>query len=170
MRFIAREVTWNNGDILEVGYGMGIAASEIIKSGCRSYTVIEAHPEIAKTARAWTKSLPIKAKVLQGFWQDIVFDLKLKFDGILFDTYPLHSKEKSANHFPFIPVAPNLLKKNGVLTFFSDEKLPFRKRHLDLILANFEEVKLVNVKGLKPPQDCTYWKENYMIIPVCKKR
>ena len=47
MKKLAKIVTQNGGDILEIGYGMGISAREIIKCGCKSYTVIEAHPKIA---------------------------------------------------------------------------------------------------------------------------
>jgi guanidinoacetate N-methyltransferase len=169
MKFLAKEVAWNHGNILEIGFGMGISAEEIIKNGCKSYTVIEAHPTIANNARNWAKKQRTQIKIIEGFWQEIVPTIKTKFDGILFDTFPINSKEKFSNHFPFIPVAPKLLKKNGVLTFFSDEKIPFRSKHLTLIFENFDEVKLVNIKGLNPPKHCEYWRENYMIIPVCKK-
>jgi guanidinoacetate N-methyltransferase len=169
MEALAREVTWNKGDILEIGFGMGISANKIINCGCRSYTVIEAHPKIAENARLWGKEQKIKVKVLEGFWQDVVPLIKSKYDGILFDTFPFHKKEKFSNHYPFIPCAPSLLKNNGVVTFFSDEKIPFRNTHLTLLLNHFKEVKLINVGGLVPPEDCEYWSESYMIIPVAKK-
>ncbi len=169
MEALAKEVTWNNGDVLEIGFGMGISANKIIESGCKSYTVIEAHPEIAKNAKKWSENKNIKITVIEGFWQEIIPNLNEKYDGILFDTFPFHQKEKFSNHFPFIAHAPSLLKPNGVVTFFSDEKIPFRNQHLTLLLNNFKEVKLINVTGLTPPINCEYWKENYMIIPVAKK-
>lgn len=168
MKFLAKQVTWNNGDVLEVGFGMGISASQIIKNGCKSYTAIEAHPEIAKNARLWAKKQKCKVEIIEGFWQDIIPNIKKKYDGILFDTFPMNDDERTSNHFPFISKAPRLLKKDGRLTFFSDEKLPFRNEHLELLLNNFDDVRLVKVKGLNPPKDCEYWSESYMIIPICK--
>ena len=53
MRVLATEVTRNGGDILEVGFGVGISATAIMESGCASYTVIEAHPVVAQAARDW---------------------------------------------------------------------------------------------------------------------
>ena len=94
MKFLAREVTMNHGDVLEIGFGMGISANEIVKNGCKSYTVIEAHPTIANNARKWAESQKTKIIVLESFWQDLVNKINKKFDGILFDTFPLKRKEK----------------------------------------------------------------------------
>lgn len=169
MKFLANQVTWNHGDILEIGFGMGISATEIINAGCKSYTVIEAHPQIAANARNWSESQNANITVIEGFWQNIVPNLNTTYDGILFDTFPMHSKEKYSNHFPFISHSVSLLKESGVLTFFSDEKLPFRTKHLNLLFQYFDDVHLVKVKGLQPPENCEYWREDYMIIPICRK-
>ncbi len=168
MKALAREVTWNRGDILEVGFGMGISAHEIMSCGCSSHTIIEAHPVVAQHARDWAAQQKVPVTVLEGFWQDVIPALTRKFDGILFDTYPLKPEERSMNHYSFIPAAVDLLQPSGVLTYYSDEKIPFRPEHLDLIFQSFREVKLLWVDGLIPPEDCEYWQEKYMIIPVCK--
>ncbi|MCC6282637.1 MAG: class I SAM-dependent methyltransferase [Saprospiraceae bacterium] len=168
MKALAKEVTWNHGDILEIGFGMGISSGQIMEYGCKSHTIIEAHPVVAQQAREWAKKQKVPVIVLEGFWQNLIPALTDKFDGILFDTYPLKPEERGMNHFSFIPLSVNLLKKGGVLTYYSDEKLPFRHEHLDLIFTSFKEVKLQYVGGLTPPEDCEYWQENYMIIPVCK--
>lgn len=169
MRALALEATWNHGDILEVGFGMGISAKQIIENGCSSHTIIEAHPVVAEHARTWGAKQPVPVTVLEGFWQEVIPHINRQFDGILFDTYPLKPEERSMNHYSFIPEAVRLLKKGGVLTYYSDEKLPFRQEHLELIFQSFKEVKLVYVDGLQPPEDCEYWQEKYMVIPVCKK-
>ena len=41
MQDYAALITRNGGDILEVGFGMGISADAIISQGVKSYTVIE---------------------------------------------------------------------------------------------------------------------------------
>ena len=169
MEVMAAEVTSNSGDILEIGYGMGISAREIIKRGCRSYTIIEAHPEVAAVAREWAKQQSVLIDVIEGFWQDVVSDLGKQFDGILFDTYPLSEEERHCNHFAFIPVAPSLLRHQGLFTYYSDETVSFRAEHMKLLLTHFSEVKLIKIAKLKPYSDCEYWDQSEMIIPVAKK-
>lgn len=170
MEALAREVTCNGGDILEVGFGMAISATAIMSAGCSSYTVIEAHPEVADRAREWGRKQDVPVTVLEGFWQDIEPELDRRYDGILFDTYPLSRGERHKNHYPFIPRAPRLLRQNGVLTLYSDETSRFRQEHLELLLGHFDEVKLVKVSNLQPPADCEYWRDSTMVIPVACNR
>lgn len=171
MDIMAREVTASKGDILEVGFGMGISARAIVDQGCRTYTVIEAHPGVAALAREWTSHLDIPANVIEGLWQDVIPQLSLstQFDGILFDTYPLSEAERSRNHVPFVPWAPLLLRNEGVFVYYSDETEEFRAEHLKLLLSNFDEVKLIKVSGLEFPPDCEYWDSSHMIVPVARK-
>ena len=167
MRALAKNVSGANKSVLEIGFGMGICAEEIFKIGCGKYTVIEAHPIIAQKARNWLHSTNRNGTVLEGFWEDIIDSLEpFSFDGIVFDTYPLNEQERSCNHFSFISQAKKLLSKDGVLTYYSDETENFRSEHLNLILSNYNQVKLQRVSNLKPPANCEYWNNNYMIVPT----
>ncbi|MEM8531172.1 MAG: class I SAM-dependent methyltransferase [Chloroflexota bacterium] len=169
MDLMAQQVANPEADVLEVGFGMGISATALIEYGCRSYTVIEAHPEVATIAREWAKQYDTPITVLEGMWQEVVPDLHQQFDGIFFDTYPLSAEERHCNHFPFIPVAPKLLRPNGKLTCYSDETIEFRNEHLKLLLSNFEEVKLIKVSNLHPFEGCEYWDYSHMVVPVATK-
>lgn len=166
MKALAREATMKGGNVLEVGFGMGISAAEIVTSGCTTYTVIEAHPDIAHLARQWGDRQEVEVTVIEGFWEDVIDTLPRMFDAILFDTYPLSKEARHKNHYAFIPHAPNVLIPGGVLTMYSDETIDFRAEHLRLLLAHFDEVKLVKVTGLRPPPDCEYWQHDHMVIPV----
>jgi len=168
MERLAEFVTHNRGDVLEVGFGLGISADAILRKGCRSYTVIEAHPMIAEKAREWGSNASVAVTVHEGFWQDIVPTLAKRFDGILFDTYPLTEDEWLSNHFPFIPIAPSLLTEGGVLTYFSDETVDFRAEHLRLLLAAFKDIRLVRIDGLEPYPGCEYWTADHMIVPIAR--
>lgn len=168
MRVMAEAVTEGGGDVLEVGFGMGICANEIARCGCRSYAVIEAHPDIAELARRWGEQQPFPVTVHEGLWQEAVPALGRRYDGIVFDTFPLAPEERSRNHFPFIPLAPSLLNPGGVLTLYSDETAEFRGEHLSLLLNSFADVRLVKVENLEPPEDCEYWKQPVMVIPVAR--
>jgi spermidine synthase len=168
MRVMAEAVTEAEGDVLEVGFGMGICANEIARRGCRSYAVIEAHPEVAISAREWGEQQSFPVTVHEGLWQEVLPSLEERYDGIVFDTFPLASEERSRNHFPFIPLAPSLLNPGGVLTLYSDETTDFRAEHLSLLLNAFADLRLIRVMGLEPPQGCEYWTEPEMVIPVAR--
>lgn len=166
MQRMAEEVTWTAElDVLDVGFGMGISATAIIRRGCRSYTVIEAHPRVAKMARAWASEQSVPIEIIEGFWQDVVAKLDQRYDAILFDTFPLTAAEFGCNHFPFISVAPRLLRPGGRFTCYSDETEDFRPEHLKMLLEEFDEVRLVKVP-VQPPSDCAYWHSPVMVIPV----
>jgi len=169
MQAMASEAAGRAGSVLEVGFGMGIAADALIASGCDEYTVIEAHPVIAERARRWASQQDIPSTVIEGLWQDVVPTLaEHSFDGVLFDTYPFDHAERGRNHFPFIPLAPRLLRPGGVLVCYSDETAAFRSEHLELLLQNFREVKLIRVDGLCPPDDCEYWQHSQMVFAAAR--
>ncbi len=82
------------GNILEVGFGMGISANFIQENGVSSHTIIELHPQIAEKAREWAADKP-NVTILEGAWEEIIPTLQegtiqitpKKFDGIFYDTY-----------------------------------------------------------------------------------
>jgi guanidinoacetate N-methyltransferase len=126
---LARETTRNGGDVLEVGFGMGISAGYIVEYGCASYTVIEPHPQVLQKARAWAVSQSVPVQIEEGFWQDVLGRLG-QFDGILFDTFPLTKKEAGKNRIPFIPRASDHLRTGGVFTYYSDASETLGGDHL----------------------------------------
>jgi guanidinoacetate N-methyltransferase len=168
MAALADIVCEGRGDVLEVGFGMGISATEIMNRGCATYTVIEAHPVIAEKARIWASAQPVRVEVIEGFWEDVVPALGRRFDAILFDTYPMSESERHKNHYPFIEVASALLKPGGLLTYYSDETTDFRPDHLQLLLTHFDEVTLKKITGLEPYPDCEYWREDHMVVPIAR--
>jgi guanidinoacetate N-methyltransferase len=169
MRVLARETTRNGGDVLEVGFGMGISAGYIVEYGCASYTVIEPHPQVLQKARAWAVSQSVPVQIEEGFWQDLLGRLG-QFDGILFDTFPLTKKEAGKNHIPFIPRASDHLRTGGVFTYYSDASETLGGDHLKLLLEHFSEVRIFKVSRLAPSPGSQYWTSSTMLVPVCTKR
>ena len=164
MRAMAAKVTQDGGQILEVGFGMGISATQIIESGCDSYTVIEAHPDIAASAREWATHQPVPVFVHEGYAQDVARVLENRFDGILFDAYPNSQKEWQTFHVNFFRVANKLLKPGGIFTYFAGQSMQFSHVHLEALFDVFDSVRLYRVNGLNPPEDCDYWKLDYMVL------
>lgn len=167
MKRLAQYATRNRGRVLEVGFGMGISAQEIMTCGCNEYVVIEAHPEIAKHARAWGERQSVRVTVIEDFWQNVVRDIG-RFDGILFDTYPINDDPRSNNYHRFLPVAHNLLTPNGGITYYTEDTREFRAEHIALLLRHFEQIELSVVNDLTPPPTCRYWKHDHMIVPYVR--
>ena len=160
------------GEVLELGYGMGISANFIQKGNITKHIIIEANHDVAKKARVFAKKAPHKTEILEGFWEEVIEKIPdNSLSGILFDTYPLTEKELYKNHFTFFPFAYKKLKKGGVFTYYSDEIKDFSKTHVKKLKeAGF---KLQNIKrkvvSVNPPKDCEYWKAKTILAPILIK-
>jgi len=168
---IATEV---GGDVLEVGYGMGLAASAVRRAVPRTHTVIECHPEviarcIADHADAMRSG---GLRLLTGFWEDAVPLLRDEvFDAILFDTYPLDADQWAGPHLLFFEQAHRLLRPGGILTYYSDEPREIAGRHREaLVAAGFRDEDIAwDVVAVDPPSGCEYWSESSIVAPRVRK-
>ena len=73
------------GDILEIGFGMGISAGYIQSQSISSHTIIENHPQIIEKANAWAVGKS-NVTIVEGDWFTNKNSL-LTYDGIFYDTY-----------------------------------------------------------------------------------
>ena len=173
MRALAQAVTRPGGTVLEVGFGLGISAGFVQEVGPARHTIIEANPEVAESARRWAAE-PGRSEVeiLQGRWQDVLPGLG-RFDGILFDTYPLDETEVEnyvvggatfAEHF-FAHAAAHLAD-DGLFTYYSNEIDSVSRRHQRALLRHFRSFSVQIVDGLRPPEDCSYWWAPSMAVIV----
>ena len=80
----AEFICHNKGDVLEIGFGMGICSDYIQAQGVNSHTIVEIHPEIIEKLKVWAdgKSNVI---IVEGDWNSVE-DLST-YDGIFIDTY-----------------------------------------------------------------------------------
>jgi type IV protein arginine methyltransferase len=104
------------GDVLNVGFGLGIIDTEIQKRNPRSHTIIEAHPDVhaRMLELGWDKKPGVK--ILFGRWQDVVSQLEdHSLDGIFWDTYAEYYEDMRIWHQEL----PRLLRPNGVYSFFN---------------------------------------------------
>lgn len=171
MKAMADIVTDGHGDVLEVGFGMGISASYIQAGRPRSHTIIECNRDVMRAFAEWTDKYPDRdIRLVQGRWQDVVEDIGL-FDGVFFDTYPASEAEfeesviNSINFAEgFIPVAAKLLRPGGVFTYYTNEIDSFSRRHQRFLLDHFGSFTLSIVRSLLPPDDCHYWWADSMAV------
>ena len=99
------------GDILEIGFGMGISANYIQSHTINTHTIIENHPDIITKAQAWAADKS-NVTIVEGSWYDIKTELST-YDGLFMDTYG----DENMNDFP--TVLPSLMKVGGKATWWN---------------------------------------------------
>jgi len=107
----AAYITQNGGDILEIGFGMGISANYIQSHSINSHTICENHPQIIPLALDWASDKP-NVIISTGSWYDNLDSLST-YDGVFHDTYGdghLHHLSSSFN---------TLTNKNAVVTWWN---------------------------------------------------
>jgi guanidinoacetate N-methyltransferase len=173
MKELATIATSLGGQVLEVGFGLGISASFVQKSqAIEKHTIIEAHSEVANFARTkFSREIALgRMEILTGFWEDVTHNLPSgSFDGILFDTCPLHQETEFFHYFPFFPEAYRLLRAGGIFTYFSDEPKQISPHHEHLLnQAGFQDIGF-EVVPVEPPAECRYWTHQTIVAPIIRK-
>ena len=163
MKKHAEIVCRNGGDILEIGFGMGISANYIQNQDIKSHTIIEIHPEVARRARKWAKDKPTVI-IIEGDWHDVIDDLKT-YDGIFYDA------ELDPNMRKFCKRAiEKLLKKDGIFSFYNsittvlhpDRHMNFRNNILKRYFIKNNNVKY-EIVDINPPPEEKIMGEKYYV-------
>ena len=104
-------ITHNRGDVLNIGFGMGIIDTMIQKRKVKSHTIIESHPDVQEKIKSdgWLEK--DNTNIIFGKWQTEIKDLP-RFDGIYLDTW---YDERVMN---IKPLLENCLKDNGVFSMW----------------------------------------------------
>ena len=85
MKASADYICENGGDILEIGFGMGISAGYIQANDINSHTIIENHPQVIEKAKVWAEGKS-NVTIIEGDWYDVKDSLST-YDGIFYDTF-----------------------------------------------------------------------------------
>ena len=80
----AAYITQGGGDILEIGFGMGISAGYIQSHSISSHTIIENHPQIVEKLETWASGKS-NVTIISQSWADVTGSLGT-YDGIFYDT------------------------------------------------------------------------------------
>ncbi|HSR69852.1 MAG TPA: amino acid adenylation domain-containing protein [Acidobacteriota bacterium] len=171
MRELAAAVAEHHGDVLEIGFGMGLSAGYIQEQGVRRHIIIEANRKVADAARIWRRRYPDRQiQIVQAKWQDVIEELD-PVDGVLFDTYPMTEEEfrrhvisdvTFAQHF--FPFAAGCLRAGGVFTYYSNEIDSLSRRHQRALFQYFSSLRVNVVEGLEPPADSQNWWADSMAV------
>jgi len=171
MKKLADIVTQNGGDILNIGYGLGLIDDEIEKyresRGISKHCVIENNSYIAEEARK-NKNLT----VIEEDWQLAIKSFHGdQFDGIVYDGYPLSLADIHRDGVLFIKriAERNLLKKNGVLTFYVDASESLGDQFIEYIKKlGFEYVDVEEVIIEIPNRKRQTWTHSHFLAPTLR--
>ena len=87
----AEYICESKGDILEIGFGMGICSDYIQAQDVNSHTIVEIHPQIIEKLKIWTEDKD-NVTIVEGDWY--TSDNLGTYDGIFLDTYADNSLDK----------------------------------------------------------------------------
>ena len=126
----AEYVCQSKGDILEIGFGMGICADYIQAQGVNSHTIVEIHPQIIQKLNVWANSKS-NVTVVEGDWNSVSLS---SYDGIFLDTFG----DESLDNFKNFAVARG--KSGAKVTYWNNYASQDNAYTFDNI--SFEEVDI----------------------------
>ena len=164
-------------DILEVGFGRGVASDMIQARTPGRHTIIECNPHIVAASRGWMKRYPDShIEVIEGMWQDVTEQLD-DYDGIFFHTYPLNDQDYVENVAQsvtfaehFFRTAAGHLRKGGAFTYLSNEADSLGRAHQRALLAYFESFTVSIVRNLDIPEHSrdSHWTRQMIVVRAKK--
>ena len=131
----------SKGDILEIGFGMGICADYIQSQGVNSHTIVEIHPQIIEKLKVWADGKD-NVTIIEGDWNSVNLDT---YDGIFLDTYG------DENWNSFKPFALAKGKLGAKVTYWNSKAEENNEHSFDNI--SFDDVIVI-------PDDNEYFKSS----------
>lgn len=177
MKEMAGIVSVTGGDVLEVGFGRGVASSFIQEAGVRSHTIVECNDSVVERYEQWKRPYrESEIRLLHGRWQDQE-ELLGQYDAILFHAYPLNEEEyveyvlqsdTFADHF--FATAAQHLRTGGVFTYMTNEIDSLSRGHQRQLLKHFASFEVALAENLALPEDTrdALWGPSMVIIRVVK--
>ena len=107
----AEFICQSKGDILEIGFGMGIFADYIQAQEVNSHTIVEIHPQIIEKLKIWAEDKD-NVIIVEGDWNSV--DGLETYDGIFLDTY----KDDSIDDFKLF--ASNRTNAGAKITYWNN--------------------------------------------------
>ncbi|CAL7959617.1 Class I SAM-dependent methyltransferase [Gammaproteobacteria bacterium] len=153
-------------NVLEIGFGAGVFAKEIVDLNIDSYTVIEPHPKVVAYAKEWARNKNIKINIIDQPWQKAIRQLK-EYDIIMYDGWPPDGCDDQ-DFYNFVSiVCKESLVEDGRFSFFWNGKTlsSFREK---VLKSFFKKSTFCPFFIEKLPKEWTL-KSNDFLIPILEK-
>ena len=135
------------GDILEIGFGMGIASGYIQQHTINSHTIIENHPDIIPKAQAWAADKS-NVTIVEGDWYSVK-DTLSTYDGLFLDTWgDQHMSEFSSSLSP-------LMKVGGKATWWNS--MTGSENYYNIPSVTYD------IHNVTPPSNCYFNHSQYYL-------
>lgn len=156
-------------NVLEVGLGLGVFATQLSKREIGSYTAIEPHPGVALMARTRViDTLDAPARVYIDPWQLVTLPTGV-FDAIMYDTWPPDGHADSDFTEFVVDVAVRCLRPGGRFSFFHSGTSigPARRNVLDRYFAQWTAYP----RAMPAEQTPHHWTKpsREFLIPIATK-
>jgi hypothetical protein len=152
----AKVVTENGGDILEIGFGMGICASFIQQANINTHTIIEIHDEIFERLLEWAKDKPNVIPIKGDWFNNILKDKK--YDGVMHDTW---NDINFTNYF--FPTIKPFLKSKAIVTWYNNSNKEQIINYISKLKWGNLHLKEIDVNPPKNMFHQYYHKDKYLI-------
>ena len=147
----AAYVCQSGGDILEIGFGMGISAGYIQSHSINSHTIIESHPDIIPRAQAWASGKS-NVTIVTGSWYEVKDNLPT-YDGLFYDTFGDDDMQY------FSSSLSSLVKSGGVTTWWNI--LPEENNYYNIPNVTYDQY------SVNPPSN-SYFNNTTYYLPQCQ--
>ena len=144
----AAYVCKGGGDILEIGFGMGISAGYMHSHSINSHTIIENHPQVITKAQKWASGKS-NITIITGSWYDVKDSLST-YDGIFYDTYGEDDWSLFASN------VASLAKSGAKVTWWNNNPNA-------TTIHNINEVEYETI-AINPPSN-SYYNSNIYYLP-----
>ena len=140
----AEYICESKGDILEIGFGMGICSDYIQAQDVNSHTIVEIHPQIIEKLKIWAADKD-NVTIVEGDWSDIELDT---YDGIFLDTYG----DKNLSNFKVFATSKG--KSNAKATYWNGAMDNENQHEFDNL--THEEIDISSIECHYMPLDTYY--------------
>ena len=131
MEKVAEYICQSKGDILEIGFGMGICSDYIQAQNVNSHTIVEIHPQIIEKLKIWANNKS-NVTVVEGDWSSV--NSLSTYDGIFLDTFGDDNLDK------YKEFVEQKAKSGAKVTYWNNYASQDNKYSFDNI--SFEEVDI----------------------------
>ena len=167
MAEFAKRLDVNGQDVLEIGFGMGVAATCMQQYGPRSHTILEPHPAIYQMAMNWREKFATEITIINDYWQNKILELP-KVDVVFYDSSNADGNVHKDKFAFFELAAKQLLRAGGRLGFwYKGDALPGDYQRE--LMKWFDSVHLTWVGDLEPTYEAQVLGFGQtMIVPIAK--